>query len=81
MYGARPIRRWVQKNVITKLSELLIGGEIGEGSTIHIDAKDDKLLKYEVVKEVGAESRRKRRRRRHDHGQTGKTKKAKGLSS
>ncbi|KAI5008516.1 hypothetical protein ZWY2020_009564 [Hordeum vulgare] len=51
MYGARPIRRWVQKNVMTMLSEMLVKGEAGEGSTIFIDATDDKKgLKCEVVK-------------------------------
>ncbi|CAN6251805.1 unnamed protein product [Urochloa humidicola] len=53
MYGARPIRRWVQKNVMTKLSEMLIKGEVDEGSTISIDATDDKkALKYEVAKKI-----------------------------
>ncbi|CAL5027513.1 unnamed protein product [Urochloa decumbens] len=51
MYGARPIRRWMQKNVMTKLSEMLINGEIDEGSTIFIDATEDKnALKYEASK-------------------------------
>ncbi|KAM3383732.1 hypothetical protein ACQJBY_008416 [Aegilops geniculata] len=51
MYGARPIRRWVERNVRTMLSEMLVKGEAGEGSTIFIDATDDKMgLKYEVVK-------------------------------
>ncbi|RLM65177.1 hypothetical protein C2845_PM16G14270 [Panicum miliaceum] len=50
MYGARPIR-WVQKNVMTKLSEMLINGEVDEGSTICIDATEDKkALKYEATK-------------------------------
>ncbi|XBI62810.1 hypothetical protein VPH35_043351 [Triticum aestivum] len=54
MYGARPIRRWVQKNVMTAISEMLVKGEAGEGSTISIDATDDKKgLKYEVVTEGG----------------------------
>ena len=52
MYNARPIRRWVKKNVITKLSELLVHEEAGEGSAIHIDAMGDKGLKYEVVKKA-----------------------------
>ncbi|KAM0830244.1 hypothetical protein ACQ4PT_066360 [Festuca glaucescens] len=51
MYGARPIRRWVQKNVMTMLSEMLVRGEVSEGSTICIDATNDKKgLTYEVVK-------------------------------
>ncbi|KAF0922569.1 hypothetical protein E2562_038310 [Oryza meyeriana var. granulata] len=41
MYGARPIRRWLQKNVMTKLSDMLIKGEAGKGSTFSIDATDD----------------------------------------
>uniref|UniRef100_A0ACD5X624 Uncharacterized protein n=1 Tax=Avena sativa TaxID=4498 RepID=A0ACD5X624_AVESA len=53
MYGARPIRRWLQKNVMTVISEMLVKGEAGEGSTISIDAtEDNKGLKYEVVKKV-----------------------------
>jgi hypothetical protein len=51
MYGARPIRRWVQKNIMTTLSEMLVKGEVCEGSKIFIDATDNKKeLKYEVVK-------------------------------
>lgn len=44
----------MQKNVITKLAKLLVHGEAGKGSTIHIDAAGDKGLKYEVVKKVVA---------------------------
>ncbi|KAM3294506.1 hypothetical protein ACQJBY_037423 [Aegilops geniculata] len=50
-YGARPIRRWMQKNVMTTLSKMLVKGEASEGSTICIEATDDKKgLKYQVVK-------------------------------
>ena len=56
MYGARPIRRWVHKNVMTKLSELLVKGDAGEGSIVSIDATADKKgLKYEVVKRKTAD--------------------------
>ncbi|CAO2039112.1 unnamed protein product [Urochloa humidicola] len=51
LYGARPIRRWLQKNVMTKLSEMLVKGEVDADTSIIIDAsKDKKDLKYEVVK-------------------------------
>ncbi|KAM0850839.1 hypothetical protein ACQ4PT_052800 [Festuca glaucescens] len=47
MYGARPIKRWVQKNVMTMLSKMLVKGEASEGSTIRIEARDDqKGLEY-----------------------------------
>ncbi|CAM0877487.1 unnamed protein product [Alopecurus aequalis] len=52
MYGARPIKRWLQKNVMTVISEMLVKGEAREGSTISINATgDNKALKYEVVKQ------------------------------
>lgn len=58
IYGARPIRRWMQKNVLTTLSKMLVKGEASEGSTICIEATDDKkFLKYEVVKEVSLDQR------------------------
>lgn len=37
-YGARPLRRTIQRLVEDKLSEKLIAGEFGEGDTIKIDA-------------------------------------------
>ena len=64
MYGARPIRRWVQKNVMTRLSEMVVKGEVDAGSTISIDATDDKkALKYEVAKKQHGYRLRKRRER------------------
>ncbi|VAI37551.1 unnamed protein product [Triticum turgidum subsp. durum] len=53
MYGARPIRRWLEKNVMTKLSQMLVKGEASEGSTITIGATDNRnMLKYEVAKKL-----------------------------
>jgi ATP-dependent Clp protease ATP-binding subunit ClpA len=47
MYGARPIRRWLQKNVMTMICKMLVKGEAGKGSTISIHATDDnKGFKY-----------------------------------
>ncbi|KAF7075030.1 hypothetical protein CFC21_079833 [Triticum aestivum] len=53
MYGARPIRRWLEKNVMTKLSQMLVKGEASEGSTITVGATDNRSkLKYEVAKKA-----------------------------
>ncbi|KAF9610799.1 hypothetical protein IFM89_024931 [Coptis chinensis] len=38
VYGARPIRRWLEKKVVTELSKMLIRGEIDENSSVYIDA-------------------------------------------
>ncbi|CAL4968980.1 unnamed protein product [Urochloa decumbens] len=61
LYGARPIRRWLQKNVMTKLSEMLFKGEIDVDTTVIIEASDDKKdLKYEVVENLSERQARRR---------------------
>jgi ATP-dependent Clp protease ATP-binding subunit ClpC len=43
-YGARPLRRAIQKYVEDEIAELYIKGVYREGSSIKIDAKNDKLV-------------------------------------
>ena len=43
-YGARPIKRYVQRNVETLIAEAIINDKISFGSTITIDVDSDKLL-------------------------------------
>ncbi|KAM0874754.1 hypothetical protein ACQ4PT_037237 [Festuca glaucescens] len=51
VYGARPIRGWIKKNVTTVLADMLVNGEACKGSAISIDAADDRMgLKYQVMK-------------------------------
>uniref|UniRef100_A0A7C9ELD5 Clp R domain-containing protein n=1 Tax=Opuntia streptacantha TaxID=393608 RepID=A0A7C9ELD5_OPUST len=52
VYGARPIRRWMEKKVVTELSKMLIKEEIDENSTVYIDAGMDGLA-YRVEKNGG----------------------------
>ncbi|CAO2818512.1 unnamed protein product [Amaranthus hypochondriacus] len=52
VYGARPIRRWLEKKVVTELSKMLIGEVIDENSTVYIDAGMDGLA-YRVEKNGG----------------------------
>ncbi len=55
-YGARPLRRALQRHIEDELSEQLIQGEISAGSLIEIDSKRDKLvfktLKFEEIEDV-----------------------------
>ncbi len=37
-YGARPLKRAIQREIETPLAKRIIGGEIGEGQTIWVDA-------------------------------------------
>ena len=43
VYGARPLKRAVQRHVQDPLAERLLGGEIPEGSTVRIDEGDGAL--------------------------------------
>ena len=42
-YGARPLRRALQKNVEDELSEALIQGELSEESIVEVFCENDKL--------------------------------------
>ncbi len=44
VFGARPLKRFLQRNIETKLARALIGGEIAEGSVVTFLVKDDKLI-------------------------------------
>ena len=43
VYGARPLKRYVQQAVETPLAKELVGGKIRDGQTVVVDAADDKL--------------------------------------
>lgn len=43
IYGARPLRRYLQSHVETPLAKKIIGGELREDHAIHIDAGDEGL--------------------------------------
>ncbi|MEZ0535816.1 ATP-dependent chaperone ClpB [Caldicellulosiruptoraceae bacterium PP1] len=45
-FGARPIKRFIQKNIETLLARDLIEGKISDGDTITIDIEDEKIKVY-----------------------------------
>jgi ATP-dependent Clp protease ATP-binding subunit ClpB len=45
-YGARPLKRLIQKEIINLISRKIISGEFQKGKTITIDAVDDMLVAY-----------------------------------
>ena len=47
-YGARPLKRAIQKNIENPLSEQLLEGKFVEGSEIEVDLKDDTLIFHEL---------------------------------
>ncbi len=42
-YGARPLRREIQRRIEDPLAEKVLGGELSEHGVIKIDVKDDEL--------------------------------------
>jgi ATP-dependent Clp protease ATP-binding subunit ClpB len=47
VFGARPLKRFLQRNVETKLARALISGEIGEGSDITFTIQNDELAQVQ----------------------------------
>ncbi len=43
-YGARPLRRVIQRNVDDAVAELLVSGELADGGAVTIDARDGRLV-------------------------------------
>jgi len=52
VYGARPLRRAMQREILNPLATKLLDGTFKEGDIVEVDFEDDKLL---FRKEVGAE--------------------------
>ena len=44
LYGARPLRRYLQSSVETLLARAILSGDIAAGSTLTVDVKNDELV-------------------------------------
>ncbi len=54
-YGARPLKRVIQKNVQDPLSELVLAGKVKDGDTVRVGARDDGLeINGEAVRQRAA---------------------------
>jgi ATP-dependent Clp protease ATP-binding subunit ClpB len=53
VYGARPLRRYVQREVETRIGRALIAGDIHDGATILLDVEDDELVVRWTNPDVG----------------------------
>lgn len=43
-YGARPVKRVIQRNVLNELSKKILSGEVAKDRIIHLDAEQGKLV-------------------------------------
>jgi ATP-dependent Clp protease ATP-binding subunit ClpB len=48
VYGARPLKRFLEKNIVTQMSRLIISGELQDHSQVIVDTKDGSLF-FRVV--------------------------------
>ena len=53
-YGARPLKRVIQKQLIDKLALKLLEGELGEGQRVRVDAEDGELVFRPVPQAVSS---------------------------
>jgi ATP-dependent Clp protease ATP-binding subunit ClpB len=44
VYGARPLRRFIQREVETRIARALLGGDIRDGATVTVEADGDELV-------------------------------------
>jgi ATP-dependent Clp protease ATP-binding subunit ClpB len=44
VYGARPLRRYLQTHIESNLARKLVSGELGEGDTVVVDMEQDSLV-------------------------------------
>jgi ATP-dependent Clp protease ATP-binding subunit ClpB len=52
VFGARPLKRFLQRHIETQLARGLIAGEVEEGSTVNFVVKDDGLTRVQTAKTV-----------------------------
>ena len=50
VYGARPLKRYLQHALETRIGRALIGGDIRDGATVTVDARDGELVISHVNK-------------------------------
>jgi ATP-dependent Clp protease ATP-binding subunit ClpB len=43
VYGARPLKRAIQRELETPIAKAILAGQLSEGQTVQVDAADDKL--------------------------------------
>jgi ATP-dependent Clp protease ATP-binding subunit ClpB len=44
VFGARPLRRFISHEVETSIGRALLSGDVRDGATVRVDAKDDELV-------------------------------------
>jgi ATP-dependent Clp protease ATP-binding subunit ClpB len=58
VYGARPLKRYIQRELETKIGRALLADELGEGSAVQVDVIDGELsvITSQEAEPAGAET-------------------------
>ena len=63
LYGARPLKRWLERSLVNPLSVKIVAGELPDGAEVLVDSDAEEGLLFEVRPEtVGGEPPAKRKR-------------------
>jgi ATP-dependent Clp protease ATP-binding subunit ClpB len=54
VYGARPLKRVIQRDILNPLASKILSGEVKEGSRVRVDAEGRKLVFRPVVRDAAA---------------------------
>ncbi len=57
-YGARPLKRVIQTNLQNKLAEMILQGDLSDGSAVNVTVKGS-TLDFKILKEAGNDDKRK----------------------
>ena len=57
VYGARPLKRLIQRQVVDSVANLVIDGQLGEGDVVRVDVGDDGRL-FAARDDAASERRR-----------------------
>jgi ATP-dependent Clp protease ATP-binding subunit ClpB len=58
VYGARPLRRYLEKNIVTPISRILISGDLDDHATVHVEEQSGKLV-FSVTPDVSTQPKKK----------------------
>merc|ERR1712232_456286 len=61
VYGARPLKRTIQKELETIVARGILDGRFGDGDSINVDYIDDKLEVYKMINVIMNKGRKKNR--------------------
>ncbi|HAS40691.1 MAG TPA: ATP-dependent chaperone ClpB [Microscillaceae bacterium] len=54
-FGARPLKRVLQKRILNELSKEILAGKVGKGSVVHMQLDEYDRIRFEVIEQLNIE--------------------------